>query len=71
MSITQRIQALKHSLPSEVTLVAVSKFHPVEALQEAYAAGQCRGCKGDLCNDLASSERGDSDPGDHEDWQAV
>ena len=40
MSITQRIQALKHSLPSEVTLVAVSKFHPVEALQEAYAAGQ-------------------------------
>ena len=40
MSIAQRIQALKHSLPSEVTLVAVSKFHPVEALQEAYAAGQ-------------------------------
>ena len=40
MSIAQRIQKLRQSLPSEVTLVAVSKFHPVEALQEAYAAGQ-------------------------------
>lgn len=40
MSIAQRIQALKHSLPSDVTLVAVSKFHPVEALQAAYDAGQ-------------------------------
>ncbi len=40
MSIAQRIQELKHSLPSGVTLVAVSKFHPVEALQAAYDAGQ-------------------------------
>ena len=40
MSIAQRIQELKQSLPSDVTLVAVSKFHPVEALQAAYAAGQ-------------------------------
>ena len=40
MSIARRIQKLRQSLPSEVTLVAVSKFHPVEALQEAYAAGQ-------------------------------
>ena len=40
MSIVQRIQELKQSLPSDVTLVAVSKFHPVEALQAAYDAGQ-------------------------------
>ena len=40
MSIAQRIQELKQSLPSDVTLVAVSKFHPVEALQAAYDAGQ-------------------------------
>ena len=39
MSIAQRIQELKQSLPSDVTLVAVSKFHPVEALQAAYDAG--------------------------------
>ena len=29
-------------LPSEVKLVAVSKFHPIEAIQEAYEAGQRR-----------------------------
>lgn len=40
MSITENITRLKASLPASVTLVAVSKFHPVEALQEAYAAGQ-------------------------------
>lgn len=40
MSIAQRIQELKQSLPSDVTLVAVSKFHPVEALQAVYDAGQ-------------------------------
>ena len=40
MSIAGRIQELKRSLPSGVTLVAVSKFHPVEALQAAYEAGQ-------------------------------
>ena len=40
MSIQSHIEQLKASLPSSVTLVAVSKFHPVEALQEAYAAGQ-------------------------------
>ncbi len=31
---------MKASLPAGVTLVAVSKFHPVEALREAYDAGQ-------------------------------
>lgn len=40
MSITQNITELKKSLPAGVTLVAVSKFHPVEALKEAYDAGQ-------------------------------
>lgn len=40
MSITENITGLKASLPAGVTLVAVSKFHPAEALQEAYDAGQ-------------------------------
>lgn len=40
MSIANKIAALHEELPSEVTLVAVSKFHPVEALREAYDAGQ-------------------------------
>ena len=31
---------MQRSLPQGVTLVAVSKFHPVEALKEAYEAGQ-------------------------------
>ena len=39
MSIAQNIVQLKTSLPQGVTLVAVSKFHPVEALWEAYNAG--------------------------------
>ena len=40
MAISARIKALHASLPQGVTLVAVSKFHPVEALKEAYEAGQ-------------------------------
>lgn len=40
MDIAQHIQELQASLPQGVTLVAVSKFHPVEALLEAYQAGQ-------------------------------
>lgn len=39
-SITTRLDAVRQSLPEEVGLVAVSKFHPVEALREARAAGQ-------------------------------
>jgi uncharacterized pyridoxal phosphate-containing UPF0001 family protein len=31
---------VKQSLPEGVSLVAVSKTHPVEALREAYEAGQ-------------------------------
>lgn len=38
--ISERINLLKQQLPEGVELVAVSKFHPVEALQEAYDAGQ-------------------------------
>lgn len=39
-TIGNRINDIKASLPKGVTLVAVSKFHPVEALQEAYDCGQ-------------------------------
>ena len=40
MAIAAKIKALHASLPKGITLVAVSKFHPVEALKEAYNAGQ-------------------------------
>ena len=40
MAIGSKIEELQASLPQGVTLVAVSKFHPIEALQEAYEAGQ-------------------------------
>lgn len=38
--IQENIIAIKKELPPEVKLVAVSKFHPVEAIWEAYAVGQ-------------------------------
>ncbi len=40
MSIKERLNNILSKLPEGVTLVAVSKFHPVERLQEAYDAGQ-------------------------------
>ena len=40
MTIGAKIKELHSSLPQVVKLVAVSKFHPVEALMEAYEAGQ-------------------------------
>lgn len=40
MSVAENLAAVKASLPEGVGLVAVSKFHPVEALKEAYDAGQ-------------------------------
>ncbi len=40
MSIGTQIEILKNELPSTVKLVAVSKFNPVEAIQQAYQAGQ-------------------------------
>lgn len=38
--IAENLQRVRATLQPDVELVAVSKFHPVEALQEAYAAGQ-------------------------------
>ena len=38
--IAENIRDIKATLPSGVTLVAVSKFHPVESLLEAYNSGQ-------------------------------
>ncbi len=38
--IAHRLTAIKSELPENVSLVAVSKFHPVEELLEAYNAGQ-------------------------------
>ena len=40
MSIKSEIMRLRETLPQGVRLLAVSKFHPVEALQQAYDAGQ-------------------------------
>ena len=38
--IRENLEKIKSGLPSGVKLVAVSKFHPVEELMEAYEAGQ-------------------------------
>ena len=40
MAISVKIKELRASLPQGVKLVAVSKFHPAEAITEAYNAGQ-------------------------------
>ena len=40
MGIADNIRKLRTELPSTVELVAVSKFKPVEAIREAYDAGQ-------------------------------
>ena len=40
MSVENQIKRLHTALPEGVKLLAVSKFHPVEAIREAYAAGQ-------------------------------
>lgn len=39
-AITENLLRIKASLPKTVTLVAVSKLHPIEQLTEAYEAGQ-------------------------------
>ncbi len=41
-SVAENITRVLGELPTGVRLVAVSKFHPVEKLREAYAAGQRR-----------------------------
>lgn len=38
--ISDNLNIIKEQLPPEVKLVAVSKFHPLEAILEAYDAGQ-------------------------------
>ena len=38
--IAERINRISATLPQGVTLIAVSKYHPVEAIEAAYAAGQ-------------------------------
>ena len=40
MNIKERLHRILDTLPASVKLVAVSKFHPAERLQEAYDAGQ-------------------------------
>jgi pyridoxal phosphate enzyme (YggS family) len=40
MSVSERLLRIKADLPETVRLVAVSKFHPVSVIQEAYHAGQ-------------------------------
>ena len=35
-----RLQEIRSTLPPSISLVAVSKFHPVEMLEEAYRSGQ-------------------------------
>lgn len=38
--IAERLKSIRDTLPAGVELVAVSKFHPAEAIKEAYDAGQ-------------------------------
>ncbi|SHE85380.1 YggS family pyridoxal phosphate-dependent enzyme [Dysgonomonas macrotermitis] len=40
MSIASNLDTIKSQLPERVKLVAISKFHPKEALMQAYNAGQ-------------------------------
>ena len=40
MNIAYNLQHIKNQLPAQVTLVAVSKTKPIEAILEAYTAGQ-------------------------------
>lgn len=38
--VRENLERIRKTLPSGVALLAVSKFHPVEAIREAYDAGQ-------------------------------
>lgn len=40
MNIPERIQNIQNGLPANVRLLAVSKFQPIEKIQEAYRVGQ-------------------------------
>ncbi|MCM1109977.1 MAG: YggS family pyridoxal phosphate-dependent enzyme [Clostridium sp.] len=39
-SVSERLRRVRQSIPGGIELVAVSKFHPAEAVAEAYDAGQ-------------------------------
>jgi pyridoxal phosphate enzyme (YggS family) len=39
-TISQHIASIRATIPDGVTLVCVSKFHPIEAIMEAYACGE-------------------------------
>ena len=39
-SITERLKAIRATIPEGVRLIAISKYHPAEAIEEAYSAGQ-------------------------------
>ena len=38
--VKEHIHELRNSLPQDITLVAVSKYHPAEYIEEAYSVGQ-------------------------------
>lgn len=38
--IRKNIEAIRATLPNRVTLIAVSKYHPIESIEEAYSVGQ-------------------------------
>ena len=38
--IAEKIKSISDTLPCGVTLIAVSKYHPAEAIMQAYEAGQ-------------------------------
>ena len=40
VDIKNNLERIKATLPDGVTLIAVSKYHPVEAIEAAYSAGQ-------------------------------
>ena len=40
MTIESNLQRIKSTIPAHVTLVAISKTHPVDVVMEAYNAGQ-------------------------------
>ncbi len=40
MSIAQNIQEIRKNIPANVSLVCVSKFHPENAILEAYNCGE-------------------------------
>ena len=40
MSIRKNLEEIRKRIPEEVKLACVSKFHPVEAIEEAYAEGE-------------------------------